>query len=144
MIPNWAVRELVERLNSSKAQGKIVREYAERYHVSTATVYRKLMKFQGKKSKVRITEEERAAAMLVSGYLQAVMSRKGVAPSTETAIRELARMGKIQSPESRVQSWGKRPKGHEGPKADRGEMGTVPRSARSAVQSPFPGRGVMR
>jgi len=104
VIPGWAVEELVQRFNGSKARGKLVREYAERYSVSTKTIYRRLQRLEGRRATVRITAEERAAAMLVSGYLQACMSKKGVAPSTESAIKELARMGKIQSPESRVQS----------------------------------------
>lgn len=86
---------MAERLNGSRAQGKLVKEYAERYSVSTATIYRKLQKAEGKVSAVRVTAEERAWAMEVAGYLKLTTNQKGIAPSTETAIRELARMGRL-------------------------------------------------
>lgn len=95
MIPGWAIRELAERLNGSKAQGALVKEYAERYRVSTATIYRRLARYDGRTEAVRVTAEERAWAMEVAGYLKLTMNQKGIAPSTETAISELARMGRM-------------------------------------------------
>jgi len=99
VIPGWAVEELARRVtkgtSGTKGDGRLVKEYAERYSVSVKTVYRRLAACAGQKATLRITAEEKDAAMLVSGYLQACMSRKDVAPSTEEAIRELARMGKM-------------------------------------------------
>ena len=72
-----------------------MKEYAERYHVSTATVYRRLARAEGRKAEVQVTPEERGWAMEVAGYLKLTMNQKGIAPSTETAIRELSRMGRL-------------------------------------------------
>jgi transposase InsO family protein len=98
VIPRWAVEELAGRVRGVKdpaQRGGMVDRAAKEYGVSRATVYRKLAAHDGKKGSLRITAEERAWALEIAGYLKLTMNQKGIAPSTETAIRELTRMGKL-------------------------------------------------
>lgn len=95
MIPNWAITELVQRFNGSKAQGKLVRECAERFGVSKATVYRRLARFHGRKAQMRISTEERQWCDLVSGFVRSCMDQNGTSISTRMAIAELEKRGKI-------------------------------------------------